>query len=59
MFFKVPDDLNYKVIMFFFKVSDDLNDIEELRDILCCPGVRALLQVNTYIHLNNICNHPE
>ncbi len=33
------------------KVSEDLNDIEELRDILCCPGVRALLQVRSPVPL--------
>ena len=40
--------LNRKSV-YYLKISDELEVLEELREILCCPGVRALLQVQIYI----------
>ena len=41
--------LNRKSV-YYLKISDELEVLEELREILCCPGVRALLQVQIYIY---------
>ena len=33
----------------YLEVSEDLSDIEEVREILSCPGVRALLQAHDVV----------
>jgi len=33
----------------YLEICDDMGDVEELREILCCPGVRALLQAHDVV----------